>query len=466
MRLFSSLAVMSFTVLALSCEGDTSGLQGPPWGAPSFLLGSGGVEGTSCDKGVAWFQDDPHIDSMVVTFFDDAGAQRTRCGDLDFQDQRGWVRVVWSPHDAAHPSDTNRWQLKHRVISTSEADSMALLFQRVVLGTSLVDTTFEVKLRSNADAVSLRLYAGLPAATTPAVFDVSCEEGCAQHWRKILPPLLDSLRAAPGNYVHLFWRNQNWKRPLDTTEVYRNGVRVGWSGGTANTFTDGPLPAGTYAYQLRHVTGSSPHNLGGLPNSPYSAELSILLAPPPTGLTCEGNFDPTMDCRWFNAVTGDSTQVFRDGVLQATVAGGSANAPSTWTDPAVVRGASYTYQVRHVEGGLAGAFGAPVTAVANPVPPENLSCGGTSRTTATCVWIVKEPGDTVEVWRESEVDGLGHRADLAPGIDQFDDTGLRVGVTYWYKVRYRRRAEWSGFSNIDDATPGPFPEPFGPVIEP
>ena len=74
----------------------------------------------------------------------------------------------------------------------------------------------------------------------------------------------------------------------------------------------------------------------------------------------------------------------------------------------------------------------------------------------------------MEIWRQNGANDWFHLADGPPLFNQFNDSGLRSGVTYWYKVRYRRGfrnglPDTSAFSNMDDATPGPKIEPYRPI---
>ena len=296
-------------------------------------MSSSTVEGadgstTGCDVFVAWYADfQSHIDSMSVTFLDQVDIGRVQCGSLIFGDQQGKVIAQWWPH-VSHEGDTTRWQLKHRSIFPSSPDSMAIKMERVVPVNAWAVETLPVRLSSNADAVSLRMYMGLAPATTPDTFEVSCEEACAQHWREVPSPSLDSLSTAGANTPVLYWTNGNWERSIDTTEIYRNDVLIGRTGGTTHSFTDDSLPNGFYSYRLRHFAPSSPHGLWGYPNSSFSNEDTVRFGPPPpAGLTCEGNFAPTMDCHWYNAVADAQSQVFRepDTMPRATFAGGGIN---------------------------------------------------------------------------------------------------------------------------------------------
>jgi hypothetical protein len=241
-------------------------------------------------------------------------------------------------------------------------------------------------------------------------------------------------------------------------------------------FIDTGLSRGIYGYFVRHVTAKGFRGLDQAvdvipsPHSSSSAAKSFYVdtAPPPppqppaapSGLRCEGNFAPEMDCFWFNGDATASTEVYRNGQLKATLFPQQTH----YLDLTVVRGTTHGYKIRHIKGGLVSPFDSTST-VANPVPPENLSCGGTGPTTASCTWVVKEQYDTVQVQRRFGNKAWQTIAILPPTpypyTGWFDDTGLSTGVMYTYRMRYRRGADASAFSNEEHATPGT-PEPFGP----
>jgi hypothetical protein len=212
---------------------------------------------------------------------------------------------------------------------------------------------------------------------------------------------------------------------------------------------------------IRHVTdvaADTVRDYADLP-SPASwttdAKTVATGAPPPTGLSCEGNFDPTMDCRWYNAVANASVEILRGGVPRDTEPGGAVGAGHLWTD-AVTSGQTYGYQVRHLVSGAPGRLSIPPhSAVANPVPPENLVCAGTGPTTITCVWADREP-DTVTVERRPLGSGGPWLfvAEVAPGVMTVADPGLPKKIDQCYHVRHRRGTAYTAWSNEACARPG------------
>jgi hypothetical protein len=293
--------------------------------------------------------------------------------------------------------------------------------------------------------------------------------GGIQLWAGIAPIESFAVTVVNGNCPYVSWHNTHSKRDsVDFTEVYRRVGSGEWLlrdivGAHDSVFADTAVASGPYSYFLRHIASRAPNLLGtiaiSLPNSPTTDAKSVTInAPPaPVALWCEGNFSPTIDCHWWNTDSSSHTVINRDGSARDTVEPGV----SFWSDTSGVQSdSSYQYTMRHLSGTLLGGLSDALTGVASPVPPENLSCGGTSTSTATCVWINMENAET-EIWRRR---GPHYQlqATLDAGIDQFDDSGLEEGVTYTYRVRHKSGGSYTGWSNTDEATPGSMPEPYRP----
>ena len=117
--------------------------------------------------------------------------------------------------------------------------------------------------------------------------------------------------------------------------------------------------------------------------------------------------------------------------------------------------------MRHIKDGAPGFYSDPDTAVADPLAPDGLSCAGTGDTEVTCLWGNTEH-EIVQIWRRvgphwSLVD------EVAAGTDQYVDSPVETGLTYWYKIRYRRDSDYSAYSNEDDAHPGQDGDPLRPI---
>lgn len=306
-------------------------------------------------------------------------------------------------------------------------------------------------------------------------------DALAHLWRHIDPPYVTDTATVGGDSPRISWQNRHLGRYVDSTEVYRKVAGGEWLhratlAFTADQFTDTALARGVYAYFVRHVTAHAFRHLDVSTNIPPphssssdSRTFYVDTSPPtppsspaaPLGLWCEGNFAPEMDCFWFNGDTTASTEIRRNSVLKATLYPRETH----YLDLTVTRGSTYTYAIRHVKNGLA-SDSVWMTTTADPVPPGNLTCAGTSTSTAGCVWEATEPYDTVQLQRRTtktwQVVAIVPPPVPPEQAGQFNDSGLQTGVTYTYRARYRKGTDYSAFSNEDAARPDSIPEPFRP----
>lgn len=309
-------------------------------------------------------------------------------------------------------------------------------------------------------------------------FDTLTVDAAAHLWGKQAGPTGFGATLTGGNRPQLTWTNRHPGRSLDSTEVFRSVNGGTWTyrtrvGGAATSWTDTALANGSYSFFIRHATARTfptfVEDTLVRPNSPTTGDLTVIIGPPPpprppapSDLQCWGNFTATMDCSWTHNAPGAETQIYRDGVLKATRAANVA----TWIDSTVTRGVTYGYYAVHVSSGVSSAPSALVAAVAHPRPPDNLSCGGVGSRKVACAWFDTEPGDTVEVWRQNGMNDWSHIEDVTDSSMFYLNTGLINGVTYYYKLRYRRGLRYgvpdvSAYSNVDDGTAGQN-EPYGP----
>lgn len=249
----------------------------------------------------------------------------------------------------------------------------------------------------------------------------------------------------------------------ESTAVQRQEAGT-WTGiailvpGTA-LYNDASLHGGvTYTYRVDHRHGADV--------SAFSASVAVTIdsPPPPTNFVCRGNFNPWMDCSWINTDATDSVYVYRNNTLRARIAPGITG----WTDDPVTADVTYTYNIRHVDRTVQGPLSATISETATAEAPGNLSCGGTSVSTVTCVWIPTEPGDTAIV-EDSTAGRFGNWTyggkvpPQDPALGQFFDNGLTQGVTYWYRVYYRKGSRKGRYSNLDPAVPDSIAEPYRPI---
>jgi len=202
------------------------------------------------------------------------------------------------------------------------------------------------------------LYKGSLYQALSTLTNVAPDYCLACGWWKLVGvcnPILPSVptglavTARTKNSISLSWNASTDKNGpgLAGYDVFRNGVQVGTS--TSTSFTDSGLALGTtytYAVRSRDTAGAVSALSGSITASTKSGD--CLAAPSvPTGLAASGVTASGVTLKW-NASTADVNctiqyQVYRNGTLQATVAGTSA------TFSNLASGSSYSFTVASVD---------------------------------------------------------------------------------------------------------------------
>jgi hypothetical protein len=448
---------------------DTVGLepQSPylPLALPAFSIQPGSTADTSCASGVA-FLASPHLTSLDVDFFQpDSTNPRQQCGAIAF-DETG--------------SDTGRIEIRQSLLTSfvGQWEAWGRRLRAASDGSVGAESFFGVKQIGPADTVPLSddFAAAAPARdasdlvffayrhapdSADAVDTATETNAAAQLWRFITAPDSFAVDSVDETHVLIRWANRHRDRAIDSTELWRRTGSI-WQHDTTVRFDASQVTRtvttwGTYRWIARHVTAYlDPPDVGLLaqPNSAFTPADSVSFdPPPPTGLLCEGNFSPTLDCRWWNAVASAPSVILRDSVIQDTLSGGAVNSLVEWTDSTVTSDSTYDYQVRHLVGGLTGRLSTPPHgATASPVAPENLNCAGTDETTISCVWVDKEP-DTVAVERKVLNGDWTPLVDVLAGTMYLSDEGL-APKQHCYRVRHRRGTAYTAYGNEECAVPG------------
>lgn len=406
----------------------------------------------------------PSYNNRAVFLRPPTGSVRTRCGALPF-DETGVGGVdLW--YDAVEGVSFEVWARRLRKTAAPLQFEDSIMYRGIIVG----DTQYHHFPAPAQDAHDLTAFGYLHAEslsvlpTDPSdLFAGALVDVLAQLWREQPQPASFTLDFFSDSQPQLTWVNQHRGRTADSTEIYRKQNGGSWEyrarvAGTATSFVDGPLPPAGYSYFIRHVTAlaSVVEDAGQIarPTSATTAALMIAIgAPPPTGLLCEGNFSPTMDCRWWRAVASAPSEILRDSVVRATLPGGAVGTLVQWTDSTVTSGQSYGYQARHVVDGAPGRLSTPPhAAVASPVAPENLNCAGTDPTTISCVWVDKEP-DTVAVDRKVKNGDWTPLTLVQAGVMFLSDQGL-APKQHCYRARHQRGTAVTAWSNTACAVPG------------
>jgi hypothetical protein len=454
------------TLAVVSCDPVGFEPRSPylPVALPAFSIQPGTTDATSCDSGVA-FLASKHLTSFQVDVFQpDSVNPRQQCGGIAFDEVSPAVGGV-EIHQSVEAISVGIWEswarrLRAALTGDLAADTFLAVKQITPDDTVPLGDPFEFDAPAEY-ANDLIYFAWRHAATAAEAVDTTTEvNAAAQLWRIITAPDSFAVDSVDETHVLVRWANRHRDRSIDSTQLYRD-AGAGWQYDTTvnratNQLTRTVTTWGTYRWIAQHVTAYlAPPDVPLLaqPNSAFTGADSVTFdPPPPTGL-CEGNFAPTMDCRWWNAVANAPSEVLRDSVIQDTLPGGAINHLVEWTDSAVTADSTYPYQVRHLVGGLTGRLSTPPeSAVASPVAPENLNCAGTGETTISCVWVDKEP-DTVAVERKVKGGDWTPLTTVLAGVMYLDDEGLPP-KQHCYRVRHRRGAAVTDWSNQECAVPG------------
>ena len=132
----------------------------------------------------------------------------------------------------------------------------------------------------------------------------------------------------------LTWTNGE---TYDNIAVYRNGEKIGATNGGTESFTDFPLDAGTYDYDLIANIGTS---------ETAAVSCSVTILTPPINLACTFYGAP-INLSWENTANYSTIHIERNGVLITSIAGNSTQ----YQDVVPVEG-DYSYVIygEHADG--------------------------------------------------------------------------------------------------------------------
>jgi RHS repeat-associated protein len=217
---------------------------------------------------------------------------------------------------------------------------------------------------------------------------------------------------------------------------------------TAATYVDtGRTANSTYVYRVRsyNVVGSSA----------YTNTASIKVAAPaaPTTLAgVAGTSSLKVDLSWTNPSGSTATGVVvarsTDGTTFTDLVTVAATATS-YSDLAVMAGATYSYRVRATNGAGASATSNTVTVpLLPPAAPTALVAVVKSTTQIDLTWALTGT-NAANVRVERATDGVTFTAFplLAGTATTYSNTGLTTGITYSYRVQALNAAGASAYSN-------------------
>ncbi len=278
--------------------------------------------------------------------------------------------------------------------------------------------------------------------------------GCELFWLTA-PAVPTGIEASDGTHAGQVVVTWNGVARTIRYEVYRADTQGGsytQLGETTGTvYSDATvIPNTTYWYRVKACNRGGCSELSE-PDSGYAQGEGVPEVP--TGVSAtDGLYTDRVRVTWNASPGATSYEVWRDVAqggpysLRGTVAG------TTYDDLDASPGVVYWYKVKACNPSGCSAFSAPDSGFTFPSAPDpvtNVSASdGTYTDRVRVTWTASTGAANYEVYRADSEDGTYARRATVTGTS-YDDTGVTVGTTYWYKVKACNTAGCSAFSVPD-----------------
>ncbi|HYD54768.1 MAG TPA: RHS repeat-associated core domain-containing protein [Gemmatimonadaceae bacterium] len=257
-----------------------------------------------------------------------------------------------------------------------------------------------------------------------------------------------TVRPAGEQRLDLSWTNTD---ATAQTRVYRGGVLVATVAAGVSAWSDGGLVPGVpYTYQVRHLKngleGGGPSASGTTLSDGPDAAPATLTATTPAGPAGE----TSIALAWTKGDTTANTLVFQNGTLVRTH---QYNESPTWSVYGLAPATTYTFELRHVKGGVetAGISRTATTLADGPDgPPLSLSAYHYSNGTTNLFWYYGDGTSPTEIHRDGVL-----LTTLAAGVQSYTYTDSPG--TFAHQVRHVKNGVASAFSNTASVTVPPPP---------
>ncbi|MBC7221175.1 hypothetical protein H5T55_06905 [Candidatus Bipolaricaulota bacterium] len=278
--------------------------------------------------------------------------------------------------------------------------------------------------------------------------------GCELFWLTA-PAVPTGIEASDGTHagqVVVIW---NGVARTVRYEVYRadtqGGTYTQLGETTGTVYSDATvIPNTTYWYRVKACNRSGCSELSE-PDSGYAHGEGVPEVP--TGVSAtDGLYTDRVRVTWNASPGATSYEVWRDVAqggpytLRGTVAG------TTYDDLDASPGVVYWYKVKACNPSGCSAFSAADSGFTFPSAPDpvtNVSASdGTYTDRVRVTWTAAAGAANYEVYRADSETGTYTRRATVTGTT-YDDTGVTVGTTYWYKVKACNTAGCSAFSVPD-----------------
>lgn len=226
-----------------------------------------------------------------------------------------------------------------------------------------------------------------------------------------------------------------------------NYSQVGTTGANVVTFSDTTASAGTtYQYRVLATNGSGTSN-------PSTSVSATTIPPTPTGLNATVVSATQVNLSWSNVPgeTGYTVQRSTDGVNFSQIGTTGANVV-TFSDTTAVAGTTYQYRVIATHAAGSSAPSSSVSATTIPAA-SLLSATAVSSSQINLSWtnVAGETGYVIER-SANGTSGWSQIGSTAANVTTFQNTGLQMSTTYFYRVRAVNGSGQSVNSNTASAT--------------
>jgi fibronectin type 3 domain-containing protein/lysophospholipase L1-like esterase len=290
-------------------------------------------------------------------------------------------------------------------------------------------------------------------ATNGAVYSNYSQEASA--FTELSAPTALSAGTVDEASIHLVWTDNSVSESAYSIERSESSVSgygvIFTTTANASSYTDTGLPDGKrYYYRIRAAKADL-----------YSAYTSVANAftplAAPTGLIALSLDESTIGLEWTdNSVSESGYLIERSEDLGSSykVIGVVAANTVSYTDEGLVNGSQFVYRVRATSGSNYSVYSNPASAGANLSAPSGLLAQVVDATRIEISWTDESFSETAYIIERSESSGTGFSGihAVSANVTSYEDSGLRDGRTYYYRVFATNGSLNSEYSNEASAT--------------
>ena len=169
----------------------------------------------------------------------------------------------------------------------------------------------------------------------------------------------------------------------------------------------------------------------------------------PSSLSTTANSSTQITISWINGDASAQTQLYRDGVLIATLAAGV----TTTTSTGLSAYSSYSFYVSHIKDAITSVNSNTSSATTSPAAPSSLSVNSDSVEQITLYWTNGDAAAQTEIYRNG-----GLVTTVSAGTYTYVNPSLNPNTSYSYYVRHTR----GGLTSTNSNTASGYTYPYAP----